>query len=114
DVNAVEALSLLLGQFDQTFAWQQQAEAIRIEPMPASITVQREHTPRQQELAEALTRLREQFPHLEPQVSGRTFTLEATVGEHEAIAAFLNPSAAVSMPGESSLGPLARRRFTLK
>jgi hypothetical protein len=112
DVNAIEALMLLLGQFDLTFAWEQQSAAIRLHPMPPSATVLREHLPPQQELAAAVALIREQFPHLKPQISGRSILLEATVGEHEAVVALLDPPP--QRPREASLGPLSRRRFTLK
>lgn len=114
DVNAIEALSLLLGQFDLTFAWQDQSTAMSIRRAPQKVTVPRQHTPRQQDVADALALIGEQFPHLQPQVSDRSVQLEATVGEHEAIAALLDPPQQTQMPREPSLGPLSRRRFTLK
>jgi hypothetical protein len=114
DVNAIEALSLLLGQFDRTFVWQQQSAAVSISGAPQKVTVPRQHTPRQRDVADAVAQIREQFPHLQPQVSSRTIQLEATVGEHEAIAAVLDPPRQTQMPRDPSLGPLARRRFTIK
>jgi hypothetical protein len=114
DVNAVEALSLLLGQFELTFEWQDQSSAMSVVPMPRSVTVLREHTPKRQDLAQAVALIRQQFPHLKPTATGRLIRVDASIGEHEAIAALLDPSGAEQMSPTASQGPLSRRRFTIK
>lgn len=114
DVNAVEALSLLLGQFELTFAWERESAAIRLHPAPQSPTLLREHTPRKMKTDEAIAAIAARWPHLKPRRNGRSVRLEASVGEHEAVAALLDPPPAEPPPHETSLGPLSRRRFTLK
>lgn len=113
DVNAVEALSLLLGEFDLTFQWDEQARAIRIFPAPDRVTVLQDHLPRKLKLDEALAVIRAEFPQLTPETGGRVISVAATVGEHDAIAELLAPASQPGPGADPSLGPLSRRRFTL-
>jgi len=113
DLNATEALCLLLGQFDLTFAWRENGAAIEIVPAPETVTVEREHRPRSISVAEAIEAVTLRWPDLSPQPRARSFTVAATAGQHDAIAELISPGRSAPEGPPASQGPLSRRRFTL-
>jgi hypothetical protein len=111
-VTPVEALSLVLIQFDLTFEWTGAAEGIRLVPVPRLVAVERTHPIRTITPAAARERVLERFPDLIVDVVGRELTVLATVEQHEAIellARGQNPEE----EEDAGFGPIARRRFTL-
>jgi hypothetical protein len=69
DCSAIEKLSLVLGQFDLTFAWLDHGRGLRIEPVPERVAIDRAHNPpRGMAAATALGRWKEEIPELEARV----------------------------------------------
>lgn len=115
DLSAREALSLVLIQFDLTFQWGEGASAIRIEPLPDRLVLERRYRPRGESAAAAAERWRGEFSGLQAEPLGSEVVVTATAEQHEAIADSLRPrrsrtrSHATERPT-----PIERRRFTLQ
>lgn len=114
-VNAVDALSLVLVQFDLTFAWTEGAMGIRIVPVPEDVAISRIHDVRRVTPAQAVERVRTAFPELAVRAEGRELHVRGTVEQHEAVARLARGESAESRaPQPVDFGPLARRRFTFE
>ena len=115
DVSAREALSLVLIQFDLTFAWAEGGSAIRIVPLPERLVLERRYRPRGESAAAAAERWRGEFAELQAEPLGGEVVVTATAEQHEAIAESLQPRRS---PGASRATerptPIERRRFTLQ
>ncbi|REJ92799.1 MAG: hypothetical protein DWQ34_11305 [Planctomycetota bacterium] len=114
-VTPVEALSLLLIQFDLTFEWTGPATGVRIIPLPRQVGITRVHTVRGVEVDEALERIRDRFPEMSIEREGAELRVDGTVEQHEQIAVLArggNPDA--EQDDAVDFGPLGRRRFTFK
>lgn len=111
-IDAVEALTLVLGQFDLSFAWRKEGRAIEIVLAPESPTVVRSHRPRSLSPPAALARIEEQQPGAAVVRRGTSLEVTATVLQHEAIAQLLGEVAPATAPGPEPV-PLSRRRFPL-
>ncbi len=90
-VNAIEALSLILIQFDLTFAWSEGAGGIRIVPAPRQVYLERTYSVRRRALAETAERLRSRFPELRAETRRNRLFVRGTLEQHEAVDALLNP-----------------------
>lgn len=113
---SIEALSLILVQFDLTFEWLDDGGAIRLVPAPERVFLERRHLPlKGQTSAAAITEWREQFPGVEGRVAGSEVVVQGTVEQHEAIERQRFPSrAAAASPAPAKLKPLKLERYTLK
>ncbi len=114
-VNAIEALSLILIQFDLTYRWEEQATQIQLIPIPDTVTIEKTYTPRGSSVVAVTRRLKETFPELSVASSGKTITVSASSELHEKIEQFLNPGANFrnTMPQKVDAIPVQRRKFTL-
>tara|TARA_R110002095_G_scaffold114178_2_gene99744 strand:- start:11093 stop:12403 length:1311 start_codon:yes stop_codon:yes gene_type:complete len=115
-VNANEALSLILIQFDFTYRWEEQATQIQLIPIPDTVTIKKTYTPRGSSVVAVTRRLKETFPELTVASSGKTITVSASSELHEKIEQFLNPGANSrnTMPQKVDAIPVQRRKFTLR
>jgi hypothetical protein len=114
-VNAADALSLVLVQFDLTFAWTEGAKGIRIVPVPDAAAISRIHDVRRITPAQAVERVRAVFPELDVRAEGRALHVRGTVEQHETVARLARgESAEGPAPKPVDFGPLARRRFTFE
>ncbi|MFH1303934.1 MAG: hypothetical protein ABIK07_22975 [Planctomycetota bacterium] len=115
-VNAIEALSLILIQFDLTYRWEEQATQIQLIPIPDTVTIEKTYTPRGSSVVAVTRRLKETFPELSVASSGKTITVSASSELHEKIEQFLNPGANSrnTMPQKVDAIPVQRRKFTLR
>lgn len=121
DVNASEALTIVLNGFDLTFEWLPDASGVRLVPVPETVTLERRYTPpRNLPLAEAIQKWTSEIPGLDAEADGKEIRVRGTLEQHEAVAALLKPGAKSttgSKPTKPVKGgpvPLARRTFTLK
>lgn len=115
DADAVEALSLMLIQFDLTFEWTDRATGIRIVEAPETISIERAYSPRGSNAAEAADAWRRRIPGLEARVEGRRVIVRGTAEMHESVRDLLRPDRQRKRPTQSdTVAPLANRRFTLR
>lgn len=114
-LSACEVLSLVLIQFDLTFHWVEGGSAIRIEPLPDRLVLERRYRPRGESAAAAAERWRGEFSGLQAEPLGSEVVVTATAEQHEAIADSLGPRRSpVRSDGQEKPTPLERRRFTLQ
>ena len=114
-VNAVDALSLLLVQFDLTFEWTAGGNGVRIVPIPENVAITRAHAVRRISPAQALERVRSTFPDLDVQVQERELVASGLVEEHDVVARLARgESPDEPAPRPVDFGPLSRRRFTIQ
>jgi len=86
EVTLVEALSLILIQFDLTFAWQGGGRAIEIVAAPEEPLLTRPHpAPRGTPLTIWREQVEARLPHREIRVERSRLLVEATLEEHEAL-----------------------------
>ena len=121
DVNASEALTIVLSGFDLSFEWLPDAAGVRIVPVPETVALERRYAPpRTLPLAEAIQKWTAEIPGLDAEADGKEVRVRGTLEQHEAVAALLKPGAKSttgSKPTKPVKGgpvPLARRTFTLK
>lgn len=114
-VNAADALSLVLVQFDLAFSWTEGAMGVRIVPVPEDVAISRIHDVRRITPAQALERVRAAFADLDVRVEGRALHVRGSVEQHEAVSRLARgESAEGPAPKPVDFGPLARRRFTFE
>lgn len=113
-VTPIEAVSLVLIQFDLTFEWTGAAEGIRLVPAPPQVAVTRTHAVRVIAPATARDLVQERFPDVPVEIAGRQLTATATVEQHADIAVLSRGDDPDEDVAVADFGPLARRRFTLR
>jgi hypothetical protein len=111
-VTAPEALSLVLIQFDLTFAWIDGGQGIELVPVPDTVTVERRVKAKGRTPADTQKLIAEQFPDLDAKIDGGDVVVRGTVEQHEMIAALLNPTS--TRPTVKAPAPLKQRSFTLE
>ena len=126
DATLTQALSLILIQFDLTFAWNEDATQIRLIPVPEKVAVERVYTPadgpsprapraaRERFLENAARAWKQQYPGLTAQVdlAENRVLLSGTLEQHEA----LSGEGPITQKANSPAGkspPLEKRAFTL-
>lgn len=112
--NSIEALTVLLSQFELSFAWVD-AQTIQLIDQPAEVAILQTHRPRGMTMDQALERVLDQFPHLQIRQQGAEFAFAGLVEEHELVALLIGARTAPRMPPvPTEVTPLRDRRFTLK
>ncbi len=95
DVNVIEALSLILIQFDLTFHWTDGGSGVEIEPAPEKVVIERHHAVRKGTLAKKgahialLEEVKERYPGLPARLAAEGIEVGGTVEQHEEIERFL-------------------------
>jgi hypothetical protein len=118
EASATEALSLVLIQFDLTFAWIDHGKGVRIEHVPVRVEVERVHQPPRGISANAaLANWKEKLPELEARVEQGRVLVTGTLEVHELVDRLRRggslPDKAASRDGPP-LKPLKFERYTLK
>lgn len=115
EVTAGEALSLVLIQFDLTFAWTDRGEGLRIVPAPERPKLERRYRPRGQTAMATAVEWREAVPGLVTEPAGTQVVVRGTAEQHDAVAELIRPTrrprAESSAEGPT---PVERRQFSLK
>lgn len=109
-VDAVEALTLVLGQFELSCEWRQRGEQVEIVPAPPRPTIVKTHRPRGISPAEAAARVTQEYPDLTVVRRGAALEVQAGVLQHEAIARLIGEVANAGWKPTEPV-PLSRRRF---
>jgi hypothetical protein len=115
-VTGVEALSLVLIQFDLTFEWLERGERIRLVPIPEQVGFERKYSPgKGQTAAAALAQWREQLPELEARIAGGEIHVRGTLEQHEALDGVRrNGTVEPKAPKPLRAIPLKQERYTLR
>ena len=111
---AVEALSMILIQFDLTFAWTDQAEGVRLVPVPEEVGIARTYRPRGMTAREAAEKWTAQIEGLRAAPVGRDVRVVGTIEQHEAVVALSGPSGRRLPRGRPRANrvPVNQRTFT--
>ncbi len=113
DVTIVEAVSVVLIQFDLTFRWIDKGAAIELIPIPDVVALERKHHSKQKP-SDVINEVRERFPQLEAEVWKTEISVKGLLEEHEAVAAFLRGDRVNSPIKIEPPQPLQKQLFTLK
>ena len=124
-VTAAEALSLVLIQFDLTFAWTagekgEAGEGIELVLVPEWPVIEQRHRVKGRTAAEALKRVRQYGPDLSEKTAksvtleGSDLVVKGLLEDHEAVAALLSGSATKRPDATTGVKPIQQRLFTLK
>jgi hypothetical protein len=86
ETTAIEGLSLILAQFDLTFAWIDHGRGVRIEPVPERVVIDKPYDPpRGMPAAAALNHWKEEIPDLEARVESGKIVVTGTEDQHEVV-----------------------------
>ncbi|MBT4864997.1 MAG: hypothetical protein HON53_07765 [Planctomycetaceae bacterium] len=112
-VNAVEALSIVLIQFDLTFRWNETANGLQIVSVPDKVSISRSYTPRGSSAAGTAKKWSANIDGLQTKVDGSRVTVTGTVEQHEAVAALLRPTRRrpTTRPVPGAVLPLEKRLY---
>ena len=122
-VSAAEALSLVLIQFDLTFAWTGKAEGggagqgIELVSAPERPVIEKRHRVKGRTAAEALKLVQKYGPELvvkTVKADGSDLVVRGLLEDHEAIAALFGGSATKKPDITTGIKPIKQRLFTLK
>jgi hypothetical protein len=116
--SAAEALSLVLVQFDLTFAWIEHGKGVRLERVPERVEVERVHPPSPGTSAsDSLAGWKEKLPDLDARVEKGKIVVTGTLEVHELVDRLRRggdlPDKTASREGPP-LKPLRFERYTLK
>ncbi len=111
-VTAAEALSLVLIQFDLTFAWVDGGQGIELAPIPEHVVLERRPRAKGRSAADTLKLIAERYPDLDAKLEGADVLVRGKLEEHESVSALLNPSS-TKKPAGPVPAPLRQRNFTL-
>jgi hypothetical protein len=115
EATIAEAVSLVLIQFDLTFAWGAGAERIEVVPIPSSVVFEKAYTPSKMSAAEAARFWASEVEGLIARVKDKKVLVQGTVEQHEALEHLLNPQRAAKTSDKKPKAPvpLERREFSL-
>jgi hypothetical protein len=115
ETSVIEALSLVLIQFDLTFTWIDRGKAVRIDHLPERVEIEVPHDPPRGVPADkALAAWQEKLPDLEARVEKGKVVVTGTWEQHELVERIRRGAAVPdkSARSEPPLPPLNRQRFT--
>lgn len=87
EVNGVEALSLVLIQFDLTFRWRDGAQSVELIPLPETAVIEKQHKPRGKSTDQQLAEWQARYPSAEFRKAGREIVVVATEEVHDELIA---------------------------
>lgn len=109
-VNAAEALTLVLCQFDLTFRWEESGDSVTLVAWPETVQIERRHSPPRGTTAAAVAQdWPAQFPGITARAMGNEVVVSGTVEQHEAIEQLRRP--ATTATTGSKLPPLNKIRL---
>ena len=113
DVNFIEALSVLLIQYERTFEWNKSFNEVTIIPMPEKVWVERRHAVpvnRRETILDDVDGILKSIDHT---LERDRLMVRGSIEEHEKIATLLGQRPGKSTPTKVSAAPLKQRLFTL-
>lgn len=112
DTTVVEALSVILIQFDLTFRLTDSGASIELVPIPESLAVERKH-PSKLKPNEAIALIHEKFPDLDAKILNAEVVVNGLVEDHEAVTSLLRGDSPSRAPKTEQSHPIRQRMFTL-
>ncbi len=86
ETTAIEGLTLILAQYELTFAWLKQGGGIQIEPVPGRVTMEKAHDPpRGVAAAAAIKRWKVEIPELEARIENGKIVVVGTDEQQEVV-----------------------------
>ena len=113
-VSAAEALSLILIQFDLTFAWTGAGQGIELVSAPERPLIEKHHRVKGRTATEALKLVQQFGPNLDIKVDGSELVMRGLLEDHEAVAAMVGGSTPKKPDATTGVKPIKQRLFTLK
>lgn len=113
EVCVVDAISVVLVQFDLTFRWRDHGATIELIPIPDAVYVERKHRPKKK-LGDALTLIQQQLPRIEAQIVKSDIVVKGTVEDQEAVAGVLRGDPATGPVRIELPKPLKEQQFSLE
>jgi hypothetical protein len=113
-VSVIESLSVVLVQFDLTFRWTREGNAIELLPIPDNVSIERRHAVRKMPPSEAAALIGERFPNLSVKTTKSELIVNGLVEDHEAIAALLKGEGTTRPIRIEAPQPLKKQVFTLE
>jgi hypothetical protein len=92
EVTAVEALSLVLNQFDLTFEWVPRESSVRLVRVPDRVAIERTYTLRNKSAPQTLRTLQSEIEGLDAETQGNKLVVRGTLEQHEAVSAVIRGS----------------------
>lgn len=114
DVSCLEALQLVLGQYELTLELSEEADSARIVPIAGPVTIERRHRPVGMTAEEALGRVQAELADIPVRTIGRELSVTGSAAVHDAVDQLIRPLPAGQDSGPVGQGPLRNRKFTLK
>jgi len=115
EVTLCEALSLILIQFDLTFAWEKGAAAVTLLPAPAEVVLERTYTLTAAQRREGAARWTTAVEGMDVRLEGNRLVARGSLEQHEQLVGKLDPSKAPrAKPMTDAPVTLDRREFTLR
>jgi hypothetical protein len=114
-VNGVEALSVVLNQFDRTFAWTDKAGEIRIAAIPDHVEMERRFRLKPATAADTMKQVAELVPKPDTTLTGQELVVRGTAETLDDVADIVNPrKQSPSTKGVIPRNvPLSKRSYTL-
>jgi len=113
-----ETLSLILIQFDLTFAWRKGGAGVQIEPIPAEVFLDQTHSPpKGMKPKDWLSRIEQEVPDRKARLVAEGVVLSAPLEQQEAIAQIRDQLRGTRLPGKGTKGkPTGAKevRYTLR
>ena len=113
-----EALSLILIQFDLTFAWRKGGAGVQIEPIPEEPRLEQSHAaPKGTKPRAWLERVEQELPGRKAKLTGEAVVFAGSQEEHEAIEALRDQLRGTRLPtkkGKETAGGAKEVRYTLR
>lgn len=113
DVDAVEALSIVVGQYDLTFRWTDPGRKLALIPAPSAAAIERSHRAIGVSQAEGIARIQQHCPGCLVVREGTTLSVIASVKQHEQIAELLGELPTRRVRPAAPV-PLSHRRFPVR
>ncbi len=111
-MTGIEALSLILVQFDLTFAWQDEGRAITLSPIPELVRLEKTYRPRKQTVSTSVADWSLKWSAARFEEQGAEVRVWATVEVHEEIAA--ENSGRTPPVRRRTPDPLKKQTFSLR
>ncbi len=118
NANVLEAVSLVLIQFDLTFQWTESAAGIRLVPVSDEVTLEQFYPSRRMASrmspGKAAQKCLQAVPGITAVAEQGGILVRGTVEQHEAVRSLLRPRTARRNARAGKVAPLSRRQMSLK